>query len=52
MPGLRALRRQYPDARLAYLVEPGVAPVVLSNPVVFHESADMMFASHDVSSGL
>jgi lipopolysaccharide heptosyltransferase II len=31
-PLLRALRRRYPDARLAYLVEPQAAPVVVANP--------------------
>jgi lipopolysaccharide heptosyltransferase II len=31
-PLLRALRRRYPDARLAYLVEPQAAPVVVDNP--------------------
>lgn len=31
-PALRALRRRFPDARIAYLVEPGAAPVVLGNP--------------------
>lgn len=31
-PLLRALRRRYPDARLAYLVEPQAAPVVVENP--------------------
>jgi predicted lipopolysaccharide heptosyltransferase III len=31
-PALRALRRRFPDARLAYLVEPAAAPVVLGNP--------------------
>jgi len=31
-PILRALRRQYPVARLAYVVEPHAAPVVAGNP--------------------
>jgi lipopolysaccharide heptosyltransferase II len=31
-PVLRALRRRFPDARIAYLVEPGAAPVVAGNP--------------------
>jgi lipopolysaccharide heptosyltransferase II len=31
-PMLRALRRRYPDARLAYVVEPHAAPVVANNP--------------------
>ncbi len=31
-PIFRALRRQFPDARLAYLVEPHAAPVVKGNP--------------------
>ena len=31
-PILRALRRQYPGARLAYLVEPHAAPIVAGNP--------------------
>jgi lipopolysaccharide heptosyltransferase II len=31
-PMLRALRRRFPDARLAYLVEPHAAPVVARNP--------------------
>lgn len=31
-PLLRALRRAYPDARIAYLVEPEAAPVVQHNP--------------------
>src|SRR5689334_11922331 len=31
-PLIRALRRQYPDAHLSYLVEPSAAPVVLRNP--------------------
>jgi predicted lipopolysaccharide heptosyltransferase III len=31
-PVIRALRRQYPDARLTYLVEESAAPVVAGNP--------------------
>ena len=31
-PVIRALRRQYPDARLSYVVEPSAAPVVHGNP--------------------
>ena len=31
-PAIRAIRRQFPDARLTYLVEPAAAPVVRSNP--------------------
>jgi lipopolysaccharide heptosyltransferase II len=31
-PMLRALRQRYPDARLAYVVEPHAAPVVAGNP--------------------
>jgi len=31
-PAIRAIRRRFPDARLAYLVEPDAAPVVRSNP--------------------
>lgn len=31
-PIIRALRRQYPDARLAYVVEPHAAAVVAGNP--------------------
>lgn len=31
-PAIRALRRRFPDARLAYLVEPAAAPVVRGNP--------------------
>lgn len=31
-PAIRALRRAYPDARLAYVVEPDAAPVVANNP--------------------
>jgi lipopolysaccharide heptosyltransferase II len=31
-PLVRALRRQFPGARLTYLVEPAAAPVVRSNP--------------------
>ncbi|HEY7055678.1 MAG TPA: glycosyltransferase family 9 protein [Vicinamibacterales bacterium] len=31
-PLIRALRRTYPDAHLAYLVEPIAAPVVVNNP--------------------
>jgi lipopolysaccharide heptosyltransferase II len=31
-PIIRALRRTYPDAHLAYLVEPEAAPVVINNP--------------------
>lgn len=31
-PILRALRREYPDARLAYVVEPKAAPIVAENP--------------------
>jgi predicted lipopolysaccharide heptosyltransferase III len=31
-PLIRALRRQYPDAHLSYLVEPSAAPVVHRNP--------------------
>jgi lipopolysaccharide heptosyltransferase II len=33
-PILRALRREYPDARLAYVVEPHAAPIVAENPHV------------------
>jgi lipopolysaccharide heptosyltransferase II len=31
-PAIRALRERYPDAHLAYLVEPHAAPVVARNP--------------------
>jgi len=31
-PIVRALRRRHPDARLAYVVEPHAAPVVVGNP--------------------
>ncbi|MGE5244767.1 MAG: glycosyltransferase family 9 protein [Betaproteobacteria bacterium] len=31
-PAVRALRRRFPDAHLAYLVEPAAAPVVALNP--------------------
>jgi heptosyltransferase III len=31
-PVVRALRRAYPDAHLAYLIEPGAAPVVRHHP--------------------
>ena len=31
-PLIRALRRRYPDAQLAYVVEPAAAPVVQGNP--------------------
>jgi lipopolysaccharide heptosyltransferase II len=31
-PIIRALRRRYPDARLAYVVEPHASPVVSGNP--------------------
>jgi len=31
-PAIRALRRQYPDAHITYLVEPAAAPVVARNP--------------------
>ena len=31
-PLIRAIRRRHPDARLAYLVEPHAAPVVVGNP--------------------
>jgi lipopolysaccharide heptosyltransferase II len=31
-PILRALRRRFPDAHIAYLVEPSAAPVVAGNP--------------------
>lgn len=31
-PAIRAVRRRYPDAHLAYVVEPAAAPVVASNP--------------------
>lgn len=31
-PLLRAIRRQYPDAHLAYVVEPAAEPVVRANP--------------------
>ena len=31
-PLVRALRRAYPDARIAYLVEPDAAPIVKGNP--------------------
>ena len=33
-PAFRALRQRFPDARIAYLVEPVAAPVVRSNPHV------------------
>ena len=31
-PAIHALRRRFPDAHLAYIVEPAAAPVVLRNP--------------------
>ena len=31
-PAIRAVRRRFPDAQLAYIVEPAAAPVVLHNP--------------------
>jgi lipopolysaccharide heptosyltransferase II len=31
-PAVHALRTRYPDAHLAYLVEPGAAPIVARNP--------------------
>jgi ADP-heptose:LPS heptosyltransferase len=31
-PAIRALRRRFPHAHLAYIVEPAAAPVVLNNP--------------------
>src|SRR5512143_1069470 len=31
-PLVRALRRHYPDAHLAYLIEPGAAPVLRNSP--------------------
>src|SRR2546428_8408294 len=31
-PAVRALRQNFPDAHLTYLVEPAAAPVVLDNP--------------------
>jgi ADP-heptose:LPS heptosyltransferase len=31
-PVIRALRRQYADAHIAYLVEPSAAPVIRGNP--------------------
>jgi ADP-heptose:LPS heptosyltransferase len=31
-PAIRALRRQFPDARLVYVVEPDAAPIVRANP--------------------
>jgi ADP-heptose:LPS heptosyltransferase len=31
-PVVRALRRAWPDARIAYLVEPDAAPVMINNP--------------------
>jgi lipopolysaccharide heptosyltransferase II len=31
-PAIRAIRRRYPDARIAYVVEPGAHPVVETNP--------------------
>jgi lipopolysaccharide heptosyltransferase II len=31
-PAVAALRRQYPDAHLTYLVEPSAAPIVAGNP--------------------
>jgi predicted lipopolysaccharide heptosyltransferase III len=31
-PVIRALRRRYPDAHIAYLVEPSAAPVIRGNP--------------------
>jgi len=31
-PAVAALRRQFPDARLTYLVEPAAAPVIARNP--------------------
>ena len=31
-PVIRALRRAYPNAHLAYVVEPAAAPIVINNP--------------------
>lgn len=33
-PAIRALRHRFPDAHLAYLVEPAAAPVVAGNPLL------------------
>ena len=35
-PALRALREQFPDALLSYIVEPAAAPIVIHNPLL-HE---------------
>jgi len=35
-PAIRAIRQQYPDALLSYIVEPGAAAVVVGNPLL-HE---------------
>ncbi len=41
-PVIRALRRQYPSAHLAYLVESAAAPVVATNPLL----DDVLVLSH------
>src|SRR5206468_410560 len=33
-PAIRGLRRQFPDAHIAYMVEPAAAPVIQGNPHV------------------
>jgi lipopolysaccharide heptosyltransferase II len=35
-PAIRALREQFPDALLSYIVEPAAAPIVIPNPLI-HE---------------
>lgn len=53
-PVIRALRRQFPDAHLSYLVEPAAAPVVEGNPhlndvIVVPHSRGMRRIADDVA---
>jgi heptosyltransferase-1 len=53
-PLLRALRRAYPDARIAYVVEPEAAPVVQTKPhldevIVAPRTRGMRRVADDVS---
>ena len=41
-PMLRALKRRFPEARIAYLVEPAALPVVRTNPHL----AEVIVAPH------
>ena len=56
-PAIHALRRRFPAAHLAYLVEPAAAPVVVGNPhldrvIVAPRASGMRGAAADVALGL